>query len=169
MTMTATVPEAGPAREALKAARSAAREKIVTTVHHSCQLRELEWASAGIMLWWSYVLMRPGALLAQPGFAAFHKLPVTETQWAWVFGVIGACRCAALYVNGRWPRTPYIRIFGAMFGVVTWPQISYMVSESSLISFGDFLTTGTGVYLGLAIMDVMAIFRASRDARYYTR
>jgi hypothetical protein len=91
---------------------------------------------------------------------------MTEEFWACMFGVIGGARLVALYINGRWPKTPRIRKIGAFFGLVSWAQVAWLITEGTAVKTGV-LSTGTGMYALLALADLVSIFRAAFDARYY--
>jgi hypothetical protein len=119
------------------------------------------------MLWWALCLAFPGDTLAAPSFTSFHRYDwMTEEFWAGTFGAIGAARLVALYINGRWPKTPIIRIVGAGFGALSWAQVAWLITEGTFNKNGV-LSTGTGMYSILALADLLSIFRASFDARYY--
>jgi hypothetical protein len=134
----------------------------------SIQDRGLEWYSALVMVGWGFVLALPGDTLAGPSFVAFQRYGLTESFWAWLFGATGAARLAALYINGRWPTTPYIRMFGSLFGAISWAQVAWLVAEGTFFSNGV-ASTGTVVYGLLALAEVFSLFRACFDARYYRR
>jgi hypothetical protein len=130
--------------------------------------RAIEWLAAIVMLGWGIILAMPGDSLAQPQFQAFRNYGVSETAWAWVFGVLGGARLAALYINGRWPRTPHIRMMGALFGAISWMQIAWIITDSTLVMQGV-ATTGIAVYLALALAEIFSVYRAAFDARYQRR
>lgn len=131
------------------------------------QDRGLEWFSALVMMWWSLCLAFPGDTLAAPSFSAFHRYEwQTEELWACIFGAIGGARLVALYINGKWPRTPAIRIIGSAFGLISWAQVAWLITEGTAVKTGV-LSTGTGMYALLALADLVSIFRAAFDARYY--
>lgn len=130
------------------------------------QDRALEWFSALVMLSWGMVLAMPGDTMAGPAYAAFHRFGTTEDFWAWAFGMMGGIRLVALYINGRWPRTPVIRMVCATFGAMSWAQVSWMLTEGTYLKSG-IATTGTAVYGILALADLFSIFRAAFDARYH--
>lgn len=110
-----------------------------------CQDRALEWFSAMVMLGWSVVLALPGGPLNGPQFAAFARYGVSETWWAATFGAFGSGRMVALYINGRWPKGPYVRMAGSLFGAVSWAQVSWLLLEGSMINAG-IVNPGTAVY-----------------------
>jgi hypothetical protein len=130
--------------------------------------RGLEWFSAFVMVAWGVTLALPGDTLAAPSFGPFHRFGLTETFWAWMFGTVGTARIVALYINGTWPTTPYIRMAGALFGALSWSQVAFLVTEGWVEIFHS-APTGTGVYGLLALADLVSIHRAAYDVRYYAR
>lgn len=136
-------------------------------LHLALQDRGLEWFSAAVMVAWGLTLAMPGNTLDGANFLAFHRSPwMTETFWATAFGLVGGGRFVALYINGRSPRTPHARIVGAVFGVLSWSQVSLLITEGTYHSTGV-ASTGTGVYALLALADLFSVFRAAHDARYH--
>ena len=130
--------------------------------------RDTEWLSSLIMCVWALVLAVPGDSLAGPSFSAFHRLGLTETVWACAFGATGGLRLAALYINGRSPRTPYARMLGAFFGFISWGQVGFLVYEGTMATLGV-VSPGVAVYGVLAAMELRSLYRASYDARYVSR
>jgi hypothetical protein len=128
--------------------------------------RGLEWFSALVMLAWGITLALPGDTLAGPQYAAFGRFGMTEESWAWVFGVVGSARIAALYINGAWPRSPHVRMIGSTFGAISWAQVAYLLTLSTYFATG-IAATGTAVYSLLALADLFGIARAAFDARYH--
>ena len=130
------------------------------------QDRGLEWFSALVMIGWAVALGLPGDTLAAPAFVEFRRFGFTEQFWAAVFGIMGGARIAALYINGRWPRTPYIRMVGSLFGTMSWAQVAWLLFAGGYFATG-IPTTGVAVYGLLALADLLSIFRAAFDARYH--
>ena len=79
-------------------------------------------------------LALPGDLLSQPGFVALHRFGMTESVWSFLFAFVGGARLVALYINGRRPRSPHIRMVGALFGAVSWIQVSVLLYEAAGIN-----------------------------------
>jgi hypothetical protein len=127
--------------------------------------RGLEWFSAAVMVAWGLTLALPGDTLDDPAFAAFRTAWTGEVFWAAAFGLAGGARLAALYVNGRSPRTPFARMAGALFGALSWGQVAWLVTAATWGATG-IAQTGTGLYGLLALADLFSIFRAAHDARY---
>ncbi|RYC29282.1 hypothetical protein D3273_24825 [Lichenibacterium minor] len=130
--------------------------------------RDTEWLSSFIMCVWALVLAAPGDSLAGPSFSAFHRLGLTETVWSCAFGATGGLRLAALYINGRSPRTPYARMLGAFFGFLSWGQVGFLVYDGTMQALGV-VSPGVAVYGVLSAMELRSLYRASYDARYVTR
>lgn len=128
--------------------------------------RAVEWLCAGIMVSWGVTLALNADTLAQPDFAGFHRFGATQTFWAWMFGSAGFGRVAALYINGRWPKTPIIRMVCAGFGFVSWSQLSWLFFEGTYLASG-IPGPAIGVYAVLALAELSAIYGAAHDARYH--
>lgn len=134
----------------------------------NAQCRDNEWLAAAIMCGIAFILALPGDSLAGPAFSAFHRLGLTETFWACVFGSIGGLRLAALYINGRNPRTPYARMAGAFFGFMAWGYVGILVFMGTMDQLGAF-NIGLAVFGSLAVAELRSLYRASYDARYVSR
>lgn len=128
--------------------------------------RTNEWFSSLVMIAWAATMGLPGDLLSQPGFVAFHRFGMTESAWSLLFAFVGTARLVALYINGRWPRSPHIRMVGALFGAVSWVQVSILFYEAAGINNTP-VTTGCMVYALLAAFELFSINRAAFDARYH--
>lgn len=132
----------------------------VRLVRHM-QDRSTEWLSSIVMLGWGIILAQPGDAMAGPQFGAFHRFGLTQANWSFIFGFAGVLRMIALWINGRWPRTPYIRMFFATFGAISWVHVAALLASAD----GP-LTTGPVVYSVLALYEFIAVCRASIDGRY---
>ena len=128
--------------------------------------RLVEWFSSIVLIGWAVVLMQPGDTLSASNFREFLRYGFSEEAIAGSFALVGGARCAALYINGRWPRTPLIRMVGSALGCMLWAQVAWMLYANSLAT-GSAITTGVAVYLPLAAFDLVSIFRAAFDARYH--
>jgi hypothetical protein len=129
--------------------------------------RGLEWYSSFVMLGWGLTLALPGDTLAAPQYAAFQRFGFTEEFWSWAFTLMGTARLIALFINGKWPRSPMVRMVGSAFGAVSWSQVAYLLTIGTFGTTG-IPATGTVVYGLLAIADLFGIARAAFDARYYS-
>lgn len=130
--------------------------------------RDNEWLSSVLMCAWALVLAFPGDSLAGPSFSAFHRYGLTETIWACAFGAMGGMRLAALYINGRSPRTPYARMLCAFFGFLAWGQVAILVYQGTAATLGV-VSPGVAIYGILSGVELRSLYRASYDARYVAR
>lgn len=153
-----------PSREAMERARKGGPLTRFLLIFND---RGLEWFSSFVMLGWGATLILPGDTLSGPQYAAFGRFGLTEEFWAWAFSLAGSARIVALYINGNWPKSPHIRMVGSLFGALSWAQVSYLLTASTYFTTG-IAATGTVVYAGLAIVDLIGIARAAFDARYYS-
>jgi hypothetical protein len=138
----------------------------VKTALKSLADRTNEWFSSLVMIAWAATMALPGDLLSQPGFVAFHRFGMTEAIWSFLFAFVGTARSVAFYINGRWPRSPHIRMIGALFGAVSWIPVSVLLYEAAGINNIP-ITTGCAVYALLAAFELFSINRAAFYARYH--
>ncbi len=148
--------------------RTGHRARLHVGKHAVPGCRDNEWLSATLMCAWALVLAVPGDSLAGPSFSAFHRYGLTETVWACAFGVMGGMRLAALYINGRSPRTPYARMLGAFFGFLSWGQVAFLVLQGALEQL-HVVSPGVAIYGVLSLVELRSLYRASYDARYVAR
>jgi len=131
--------------------------------------RSLEWFFAAAMLSLAFTLAQPGDTLAvSPAFAEFERYGLTEPKLAGMLGIIGGCRITALYINGRWPKTPLIRMLASSIGALIWTQIAWIQAVGSLDSAGA-ISLGPGVFGLFALAEIVCVYRAAFDARYHRR
>ncbi|WP_279479912.1 hypothetical protein [Aureimonas sp. SK2] len=152
----------------------------------SYPLRTMQWFAAIALLLWGLVLLQPTALFDREAFRPFHDLVAEQSLGAFLLG-IGIVRCAALYINGHWRRTPLLRAAGAMIGSGTFAGLSalFLISDIAFFNraggmgqevtgwfaylpFGVVLqhfqlTTGLAVYPALAVFEIMSAFRCGKD------
>jgi len=129
--------------------------------------RALEWLSSIAMATWAMILALPGDTIATPNFQEFLAQGLSEDILAWLFGAVGSFRLTVLIINGKWPKTPFLRIMGAASGFVMWSQVAGLFG----VGFWFYGTAGTGfaIYSILALAEVFSIAWAAWDARYYQR
>lgn len=128
--------------------------------------RSMEWFSSLVMLAWCCTLVLPGNMLKQPVFAEFLRWGLSVTHWIAIFGAVAIARIVALFINGRWPQGPVVRMVGAAIGAMIWVPICIMATDGSLRAYQS-LSPSTGIYALLAAADLLAIRRAAHDARYF--
>lgn len=122
------------------------------------RVRALEWLLAAITATMGVILLNPYPTLDSPIFRVLVEV-MPESVWQWVFVTIGVTRLLALYRNGAWVPSPWVRMTTALLSVVIWVWVSIGCAM-----------TGTA-YLLLAIFpwfiigDLYAVGRAAKDAR----
>lgn len=94
------------------------------------QTRSVEWMLAAMMLAWGIGLMLPGDTMSLPQYRMLGAI-APETVWAAWSISIGTVRIIALYVNGAWRRTPLIRAFGAILGIVWWLVLGFLFAAAA--------------------------------------
>lgn len=129
--------------------------------------RAIEWLSAIIMIAWAAVVMQPGDVITAEVLRVMTR-GAGEGAIATVFGLVGGLRIAALYINGRWPKTPLIRMLGAGAGFVLWAQVAILFTTMPT-ALGHAAMLSVAVYGPLALADLFSIYRAAYDARYNGR
>lgn len=140
----------------------------------SLEERAIEWMTALAALWWGINLAMSGDMLSAPRFAAFHFLD--EATWSALFLSLGMIRLVALWVNGRWPTTPYIRIVCAFASMILFGMVSKVLVDPHIVGWNGTWSTlqlalsaagpAWGIYGLLSTFEVVTIYRAAYDSRY---
>jgi hypothetical protein len=81
--------------------------------------RAVEYLLAMLQLAWGLAVLTPFVKLDGANYRTLIAL-APEVVWGNFAVAIGACRLAALIINGRWRRTPLLRAIGAAIGLVWW-------------------------------------------------
>lgn len=122
------------------------------------RVRALEWGLAGIMASCAVVLAQPEATFANPYFRDIARI-ASETVWTWALFIVAAARLFALYVNGAWRPSPWVRLAASLASALFWTQLLL-----GIVGVG-------GMPLGLAFFpwficaDLYSMMRAGQDAR----
>jgi hypothetical protein len=124
------------------------------------RVRALEWLLAGVMVTWAVILFQPGDSFANPNYNAIARL-ADEQLVAWACLAIGVSRLVALYVNGAWVPSPWVRLFTALISAVFWLQIALGVAASG----SAIPATALAIYPWFVLCDIYSVWRAARDAR----
>jgi len=83
----------------------------------------------------------------------------SQVQWGVILLSVGTVRIGALWVNGRKPITPYIRMALAFFSCFVWWQLAIGLFLSGVPGLG------WAVIPWLLALDMYNVFRSSADAR----
>ena len=131
------------------------------------QGRATEWLTSCVLLIFALTLAMPGETFNRVGFTGFREFGITEEMLCLALGIIAGGRLTALYINGRWHRSPVLRLIGAMFGAVVFSMLAFSFAWPVLRTMGTetpvALGTGTGTYLVLASFEILAAYRSSAD------
>ena len=88
--------------------------------------RLVEWLFAGMMLCWGCWLLNPGwETFGNPQYAALAAIAREEVWGVWSIAV-GATRMVALIINGRYRRTPLLRLGCSLLGLIWWLVLIYL-------------------------------------------
>lgn len=90
------------------------------------QARMTEWLLASLMVAWGVAVALPGETLALSGWRLLAQL-APEPVWAGASIAIAAMRMAALWVNGRWRRSPLLRAGGSAWGLGWWLGLGWLL------------------------------------------
>lgn len=123
------------------------------------RVRALEWQIAGISLMAAFLLLLPGySTLDNPAFVSMRQWG-GDNFWAAILGSVGIIRALALWRNGAWYPSPWIRMITAaisasIWGIVCFNLLSDMKAYLMLAPF-----------LVMVFSDIYSVGRASSDAR----
>jgi hypothetical protein len=128
--------------------------------------RATEWLTASELLMFGLILALPGnTLLSSPSYAELRAIGLTEMTLAAMLLIVGTMRLCALYINGNWRRTPWMRAAGAMIGMALFSMLSVSAAWAYFVGGSPALSTGAGAYGILALFDALAAYRSGADAR----
>lgn len=131
----------------------------VSLVRHF-NMRLGEWLSSLILVSLAILLLSAKTLFSNtPAYFAVMSQIFTQIEWGFTFGLIGWVRVVALYVNGRKPITPYIRMALSFFSCFVWFEVTLGLFASGVPGFG------WAIFPWLLALDMYNVFRSSADAR----
>lgn len=119
-----------------------------------------EWLSSTILASLSVLLVvQPTVFDRTPDYFAPMTSLTSQSGWAIIFGVCGFVHMGALYVNGRRPITPYIRMVLSFISCFVWWQVTISLYASGVPGLG------WAVFPWLLALEMYNVFRSSADAR----
>lgn len=121
------------------------------------RLRALEWGLAGILLTAGIVLLNPYPTFEQPIFVEMKRI-ANELTWALICTMVGVVRLSALYVNGAWRKSPWIRLGTALVSSLIWLQLTLGLVSQPVV------TLGVAIFPWFIAADWYSIWRAASDA-----
>lgn len=141
---------------------------LFTKMKKHFEVRAIEWGMAGWAICWGLQVLLNPEVFTDPQTAPLnvHMLHTLEmvnlygTQAANTLGLmallIGTARAVALYINGMWHQTPFIRM-------VTSALSAFVVSNIVFSLMQGPPTLGLVTYSWLFMADCFSGFRAARD------
>ena len=129
-------------------------------MRHHFAVRSLEWFNSVILFsWGSYVSLHPGLFTDQDRLVLYQGLLRLMPQEAWGFGatIVAVIQLFALFINGRWGLTPWIRAATSVLSVGAW----FFVSAGIYLAGSN---TGLAIYPILMLAGAYSAFRAASDA-----
>lgn len=133
------------------------------------QGRISEWMCAFVMLTFALVLALPGDTFSGQGYASFRTVGLEESTVAVFLTLVALGRMAGLWINGRWHRSPLLRVAGAIVGVGVFGLLAmafglpYVWGLLGLDTLAGVASTGASTYTVLAIFDWIAARRSVED------
>lgn len=128
--------------------------------------RLAEWLTAAIMIVFAVTLAMPGDMIAEsPIFAFFDRFGIEEGMLAVSMGAVGAARMMALYINGSWRRTPWIRMAGSTLGAAMFAFLSVSFTWPFFSGLRETFPLLPGMFAVFSLFDIIAAYRAGYDAR----
>lgn len=120
-------------------------------------VRATEWMLAFIKTAWGFVLLLPSDMFHRQTFSAMAQI-AGQTTWGWIAFCAGLFHMIALFVNGTQRRSPHLRAFCSVIGVLFWFQVSLGFALSGI-------STAWAVYPTFVMFSVYNVMRAMQDAR----
>lgn len=129
--------------------------RLPTITHF--RVRSLEWGMGALLLSTGLVLAQPAPTFVSP---IFHQMERIAPEWAWALAalLVAIVRLGALWRNGAWEPTPWIRGLTALASALFFLQITLGVLSAS---------TSLPLILawvpGFVAADLYSVFRAAQD------
>lgn len=120
--------------------------------------RVLEWGLGFVTVTIALTLFNEYPTLNQPALIELTRI-ASEEVWAVALLVVGMARLGALWINGAWRRSPWIRFVTSLFSAVVWLQITLGMMRVEMV------TLGIAIFPWFLIAEGYSIWRAVYDAR----
>jgi len=123
------------------------------------RVRALEWQITGITLMAMMLLLSPDyATLDSEIFVGMRSWG-DDNFWAMVLGTVGFLRLFALWRNGGWVPSPWIRCITAAFSAAIWGIVCFNLMSGMKAYFI------LAPFFVMVLSDIYSVGRASTDAR----
>lgn len=122
--------------------------------------RSVEYMLACMTLVFSYSLILPGEMIAQP-LSKYIVAVAPEGLWGIIGAVVSVIRIAALVMNGGYRQSPLLRFIGAAMGLNWWLILFVLYTISVDLGAHDFPMRR--VFLVLIFFEAYSCFRCGQD------
>lgn len=121
------------------------------------RVRALEWGMGVLLLNTGIVLVQPADTFANP---IFHQMRELAPEWVWAVAALAVAivRLAALWRNGAWEPTPWIRVFTAVASALFFLQITL-----GLLSASTSLPLAIAWLPAMVAADLYSVWRGAQD------
>jgi len=93
-------------------------------------IRKSEWAMGGATIcFWLIFTLNGDLFETSPGYAPLAEI-APQAAWAWLCFGVGVGRCAALFVNGAYWRSPHARAAFAFLNCFLWYKLTTGLAEN---------------------------------------
>ncbi len=130
---------------------------LVTRLQRKFKLRVAEWMTAIMLVSWGVALAARPVMLQEPFYVGFRW--ASQTDWTVAAMLIGFGRLSALMINGSWRFSSHLRALLTVASVFIWFGLI-----EGVLKFGK-PTLAIALCPWLALADLYAVWRASRDAQ----
>jgi hypothetical protein len=131
---------------------------LIVRFRQSFRERAMEWSTAAGLLGWGLILSMPEPRFERPFYQPLeHIMP--EHVWAMISTVIGVMSLTALFINGAWRRTPFLRQIGCIFRMFVWGGLFWGAMSV------EWRSPGAAIYAMLFLMDAISLSFAAGDGR----
>lgn len=134
-------------------------DMLIVKFNHHVHIRLGEWLSSLILATLGLLLFAAPHMFENDALFVVMRQFAPQQVWAFTALFFASGRITALYINGRKPITPYVRMALAFFSCFIWWNFALGV----LLSGKPALSLAT--FPWLLVLDVYNVFRASADAR----
>ena len=124
--------------------------------------RAVEYMLAWLMIGWGVAVLLPGDILIGPT-SKYLLTIASEPAWGVMAITVGSLRLMALIINGSWRRSPLLRLFGAVCGLMWW--IWQGGIYWSAVSQGAPPFPNLSIYPVFVFFEGYSCFRCGQDAR----
>ncbi len=132
--------------------RQASMEKYPT--------RSVEYMLAWIIVCWSARLVAPGDVLVGPIYK-YHLAIMPEIVWGSIGVFVGLVTLYALFRNGGWEKSPFLRLVGASFSAMWWLSLFLLYSAAVETGAPDFPMRSA--YPVLIFFSLYSCYRCGQD------